>query len=223
MKFVCTEYGLDLTFKENQANVIAVENPVLYAEIVQELYCQCDGSEGMFVISDNNKILPFAKHVNLVTDIFSLNCNERKLIAKLYQEIEKLAEENLVQENKEVNSSVAYYLEKICEQVPYHLEYQAEIMPSIFMKMVDLKFDTETDTLLERIVEYLGILNTLSGSVVNIFVNLKMFLTKEEIKSLYEYAFGHKITLVLLEGISGERLPGEELTIIDMDKCTITV
>lgn len=223
MKLVYPEYDLSLDIKENKVNVLVVENKAVMAEVVQTLYSQCCGEKGQFVFSEGEKILSLDKCANLITDIFSLNCNEKRILSKLYQEIEETALENLVQEGREVSSALVFYLEKLCEEVPYHIAYQTEILPSMIMKMADVKFETEATSLLERIVEYLGITNKIFNYSVNIFVNLKLFLTNEEIQSLYEYAFYNKISLVLIEGVDGVRMPEEQVTIIDVDKCTIKI
>lgn len=223
MKLVHPEYNLDLELKENEVNVLVIENHTILTEAVQDLYRQCNNMEGKFVLSDDNKILQISKSINLITDAFSLNCNEKKIISQLYREVEGLAVENMVQESVELNSAILGYLEKMCEQVPYHLDYQPQVLPSAIMKMADLKFETEAVNLLERIVEYLGIVNQISQYALNIFINIKLFLTAEEIQSLYEYVFYNKIPILLIEGVTGERNPAEKLTIIDMDKCTITI
>lgn len=221
MKLVHSEYDVNLELKENQIQVVIIENSKMLAEIVQELYRQYNGGEGEFVLSENNKILPLNKHMELITDVFALDCNEKKIIAKLYQEMEEQAAENLILESKELNSAILCYLEKICGMMPYHLEYQTEFFPSKIMKMADLKFEAEAENLLERIVEYLGITGKIFRCTVYIFVNLKLFLTKEEIEKLYEFAFYNKIPLILIEGVMGEIYSGEKITIIDMDKCMI--
>lgn len=221
MKLTYPEYDLELELQENKISVLVVENHAVLTELVQELYRQSNGSEGKFVLSEENKMLQFDKCVNLMTDMFSLNCNERKIISKLYQEMEELAFENLLQEGMEVSREISSYMEKMCEQVPYQLCYGAQIMPSMLMKMLDLKFETETETLLERVIEYLGIVNKIFKYKINIFVHLKLFLTAEELQNLYEYAFYNKIPLLLVEGVAGEQLYQEETIVIDVDKCTI--
>lgn len=223
MKIMFPEYDLNLEIKENRVNVLVVENSSIMGELVRELYTQWNGEEGRFVLSEDNIILPINKKLNFIIDIFSLNCNDKKIISKLYQEIEELTTENLVQENMEINALILCYLEKMCEQVPYHINYQTQILPSMLLKMVDLKFETQAGTLLESVIEYLGVVNKIFNYAANVFVNLKCFLTTKEIESLYEYAFYSKIPLILIEGAVGERLPSEDVTVIDVDKCTIKI
>lgn len=223
MKLVYPEYDLNLELEENKVNILVIENHEVLAEIVRELYCQCSGGEGKFALSEGNKILQISKSVNFMLDMFSLNCNDKKIITKLYQEIEELAMENMVQESMEINTVVVEYLEKMCDQVPYHMCYQAQILPAMFLKMVDLRFEAEGGTLLESIIEYLGITNKIFHYTTNIFLNLKMFLTTGELQRLYEYAFYNKISLILIEGYRGEKQSGEKATIIDIDKCTINI
>lgn len=223
MKLIFPEYDLHLKLQENRVNVLVIENPTVMGEVVGELYAQWNGAEGRFVLSDGEKILQISKKINIMTDIFGLNCNDKKMISKLYQEVEELATENLVQENMEINAAILCYLERLCEQVPYHINYQSQILPSMLLKMVELKFETQSETLLESIIEYLGVANKVFNYALNVFVNLKLFLTTEEIKSLYEYVFYNKIPLLLIEGVERERLSVEDVTIIDVDKCTIKI
>lgn len=221
MKLMHSEYDFSLEIQENRVNVLVIENRALLAEIVQELVGQCDGAEGRFILAEGNKVLAFNKSVNLLMDIFTMNCNEKKIITKLHQEIEELSLENLVQESMEIKTAVLCYLGKLCDQTSYHLEYVQNFMPSAIMKMADLKFCTEATSLLEKIIEYLEVVNKVFKYHVNIFVNLKLFLTEEEIRSLYEYVFYHKINLVLVEARMDEKIEDEQVTIIDVDKCII--
>lgn len=223
MRLVHSEYNLDLELKENRVNVVSVENQAILAEIIQELCRQCNGGEGQFVFSDRDKILPMNKHIKLITDVFSLDCNEKKILTRLYQELEQLAIEDMAYEGIRLNSEILFYVENLCEKTSYHLKYQPEFSPSQILKLMDLEFETEAVSMLEKIIEYLGISNQLFKSTVTIFVNLKLFLTEKEMENLYEYAFYNKISLVLLEGTVRRKLLKEDLTIIDMDRCVIKV
>lgn len=59
-----------------------------------ELAGQVEGKEGRFVLSDNEKEVDISKNVELIFNIFALDINERKLISKLYMELEKLLRTN---------------------------------------------------------------------------------------------------------------------------------
>ena len=223
MKLVHEEYDLALDLLENKVNVLVIERHSLFTEIIQELYKQCNGEEGHFIISYNQKILSMSKTVEIITDILGIDCNNKRMLASLYQEIEQLVNENLIMESAQFNSSMIYYLERMLETVPYHLEYQADCIPTKIMKMVEMKFEMKDISLLERIVEYLGIKGKLYGTAVTIFVNLKMYLEKEELQSLYEYIFYNKLQVILIEGGVDAVLPEEQVTIIEVDKCIIKV
>ena len=67
-----------------------IESPEYFSEYVMELADQVEGKEGRFVLSDNEKEADISKNVELIFNIFALDINERKLISKLYMELEKL-------------------------------------------------------------------------------------------------------------------------------------
>ena len=54
-----------------------------------------------------------------------------------------------------------------------------------------------------------------------VFVNLKSFLSQGELSKLYEFAFYEKLNLLLIEGISRDKLDGERIVIIDDQLCHI--
>ena len=72
-----------------------IESPEYFSEYVMELAGQVEGKEGRFVLSDNEKEVDISKNVELIFNIFALDINERKLISKLYMELEKHRQEIL--------------------------------------------------------------------------------------------------------------------------------
>ena len=87
--------------------------------------------------------------------------------------------------------------------------------------MAGLRLDVQTDTMLECIVEYLKIVHELLGQTVFVFLNLKLFLTKEELKRLYQECFYRKIQLILIEAVYQEKSEEENVCVIDKDRCII--
>ena len=66
MNLAYSEYGLNIEFKENVVNHLVIENQDLLTQIVSELYGQCNGSDGEFILSDETKELKIEKEVSIV-------------------------------------------------------------------------------------------------------------------------------------------------------------
>ena len=66
-------------------------------------------------------------------------------------------------------------------------------------------------------------MNQVCGIRIFIAVNLKQYLTENQIFELYKLAKYSKIQLVLIEfHMSGEKMECEDIYILDKDKCIIT-
>ena len=223
MRLVYPEYDISINIVENRTNILVIENPKVMSELLRELFCQAEGEEGKFVVSDNNGELNFAKAVHIVPNVFQLNCNERKIITRLYQLMEEMTTENFIQEGIQTNGEVSKFVNQMCSQVPYHLEFQNQFTPADYLKLAKVEFVHECDSLLEDIIQYIDIISQLFSPELIIFFHLKLFLPVNEIKQLYEYAFYHKIPIMIIEGNMSEKLPEEDIIIIDRDCCTIKI
>lgn len=216
-------YDFEMKFQENQINVLVMEKQQVMANLVQDMYLQCNGKEGGFVLFDVDKIVPIEKNIELVLEPFSINCNNKKIMNKLYQELVALAKETLIRERLELNFQVTAFLEQLLQEVPYHLSYKDEYEVQEILKFADVRVDVVGETLLEQIVEYLRVINQICGCNICVFVNLKTFLSKKDLQHLYEFVNYQKIHLVLLESCEREKIEGEKTFIIDQDECIIEI
>lgn len=88
-------------------------------------------------------------------------------------------------------------------------------------KLFDLKIEVESETFLEKIIDYISTCSEYQNIKVFVFVNLKTFLSPEDLKLFYKYVFNNKIQVLLLENSEHYILNEEIITIIDNDLCEI--
>ena len=74
---------------------------------------------------------------------------------------------------------------------------------------------------LEVLIDYLRALSSICNIHVIWILNVKQFLTVEEVQQLYEFCFYEKILLINLEGQKNYNLEHEKCVIIDKDLCII--
>ncbi|MBR4023616.1 MAG: type II-A CRISPR-associated protein Csn2 [Ruminococcus sp.] len=63
--------------------------------------------------------------------------------------------------------------------------------------------------------------NKLKQTKLFITVNLRSYLTKDQIEKLFESVLLKKINLICIESAEHERLKNEDVIIIDKDMCVI--
>ena len=221
MRITNINYGIELELRENIVNVLVVEHPQTMSQIIAELFQQCEGDDGNFVLSNKDKLYKINKEITLILEPFSINCNERKNIIRLHEELKNQIEETMIEETLELNSRIISYLEKITMKVPYMTTFQFKYDIKGLFKLLRVELEHEGTSLCENIINYLKALNQLCNSEIFIFLNLKSFLSSSEIMSLYEFAFYNKINLVLIENTVYNKMEGEEIYIIDKDMCII--
>lgn len=76
-------------------------------------------------------------------------------------------------------------------------------------------------SVLEALLDYLRALSCICNIRVAFILNVKQFLTLEEVRQLYEFCFYEKMYLINLEGQKNYNLEQEKCVIIDKDLCII--
>ncbi len=221
MKIVHKGLNLTMSLSENQVTVLSVENVHAYAEILQDIWNQTQGGDGSFILSDKEKILKISKNVECIFNPFSLKCNDRKIINHLYQQIKEHVDGFFLEETMTINTELNQFIDALLMQMPYALKHNQEMDIMNLLKLYDVEFESNAESILERIIEYLRVMSKLSGINIYVFVGLKQFLRAEELKELYKFAFYEKISIIIVESIHTTLIEGEKGWIIDSDLCII--
>lgn len=221
MKIVNTLYGLEFDLIENQILVLSIENHVAYSNILGTLWKQYKGEDGDFILSDGSKELKLAQKIECIYNIISINTNDKKIITKLYQEL-TFQNDNLLQEESILfKQELISYFDKVISTVPYNLKYNFDTDLSSLMKSISVEIDDDADSLLEKMIQYIKLMNQICGVEIFVIPNLKAYFSTEEIIQLYEFAIYNKIYLIVIESIQSPHIEREKGWIIDEDLCII--
>lgn len=220
-KLVHGEYDITMQMEENSVNVLVVENPAIMAELVQELSGQSEGGEGRFVLSEDGRVLSVDKGLVFVKEPFSLDINQKKVLAKLYAELEVYTNDVFVQERMAFYQAYNQYMDAICKKSMLFLDYKEEPDMQEIFKISKLQIADQTEDLLQQVVAYMKVVKELLHQDIFVFLNLKLFLTEEELCALYKECFYRKIHLILVESVFKEKKAQESVCVIDKDACII--
>ena len=109
------------------------------------------------------------------------------------------------------------------EKIPYPVKYKEEWNVMELLKTCNVELDVESDNVCEKLFHYIKLMNQVCGISIFITVNLKQYLSEEQIIELYKLVGYSKIQLVLIEfNMCGEKLECEDVYVLDKDKCIIT-
>ena len=225
MKIAHSMLEKPIEFEENVVNVLVVENPKMFSVVVADFYKQIENNEeGGFVLSEDSKVLSMQKYLDIILEPFTVDLNQKKIINKLYTKLkEKSVESEMYKETTELQSNIFAYIEKISETVEYPLVYDSSgIDFQDVFKMVDLKLEANHESLLEKLLDYMTVVHEFLGISHFVAVNLKSFLSFEDLEELYKGIQYKKLSLFLLENKTQENNSTvEKLYILDSDLCSI--
>ena len=223
MKLVNAEYGITLELDENKATVLVIEAKELRIRILEDLYQQCQGESAGFVLSEHDQILKIQKTADILLSPFSLDCNNRKVLTKLYQEIRECGNEEFFSEKEKINSDILLFFDKMMANVPYNITTTLDFDLIELCKLYNVQLERTGDTLLERLMDYIRAMSQLCTYKVFILLNFTMYLSKEELENLYEFAAYQKIYLLFIEYVASSSIADEKTCIIDEDGCIINI
>lgn len=222
MKLVEREYGIEVDIKENIVSIIVLEDVKLRLPLINELFSQTSGKEGNWLLFENDKSFDLEKKVELILEPLTLTLNNKKVKTKLYQDIKTIAQDYCFSQGLEVHSQICNYLENMLDKLPYPIKYDEDWDVSEILKAYNVELVEEYDNIFEKLYNYIKLVNTVCGTDIFIMVNIKQYLTDEQITELYKMAAYGKIQLVLIEFSTNNKRDCEELYILDNDDCVIT-
>lgn len=221
MRLVNYKHNLNVKFDENTVNTIVIENKHTMSNIIFELIKQMEGEDGEFVLSTENKILDINKYLDIVIDPFNINFNSKKIINSLYHELNETALV-LDEEKRKINEAIICSLDRIIfNEIYTGINHNLDFQWSDIFKLYNVSFSLEHISLLEKLIEYIKIQSTFLKTKVLVFINLKSYLTTNDLIELYRQAAYNKIHLLLIDNCESIKINNEEITLIDKDNCII--
>ncbi len=225
MKLVHPEFNYQIEFKENIVDLIVIEDKKVFREYIGELYSQCMelNDSGKFVLSNEEKEIKLSKKVEIILDFYSLDINNKKIITKVYNKLKEIStEEDMYVETGKINSEIVRYVDKIVDISDYPLEFSIDIDIVDLFKMANVKFLKDYTSELDRICDYISVVNEITGKDIFIFVNFRDFFELEELEEFYKFAAYKKIFLIMLENeVNNVCNEFEKVFVLDKDLCEI--
>ena len=162
------------------------------------------------------------KEVCLILNPFALDINSRKALTGLYTELGKLGlnEENYLK-TCSLKGQIAEYIYDLLNQADYALKFKDDFNLQSLFKALEVEFEAGEGNFLEGLVYFLDVCSKFQKIKILTFVNLKTYLTSEELHEFYKEAFYRKIQLLLLENNIVDELAEEAVSIVDADLCLI--
>ena len=198
MKLKITFIEQDIMISDDIIQSIEVENKKQFYRLVSGIY-QLESGEKLedfqFYSEEGKEINP---SIQIISDYFSLEIDSKKTINELYKYIESSMEEDQLQELTKSYQKIYKSLQKILGDIDLPLSIQENFDVESLLKMVKVSIQHQED-ILNQLFLLIDVERLLKIHDVIFLVNLKQYLSKDELLELYKYAIYNKIKIVLLD------------------------
>ena len=211
-----------LEIKSKTINTLVIEDTHYFSLFLKGLIEATEIESDEFELIEDYKTVDITKYVEIIFDIFNLEANSANILKKMYSELEEdLNTQEVYTKKVELESIIANITDELIYRSRFSLK-AGEINYQNLFKAIEIEFDYEKNSVLERLIEYIKVTSELLKTKVYIIVNLDSFLSEEELVELEKFLLYNDIKVLALQNtIRREVKPSENLRIVDKDLCEI--
>lgn len=219
-----SNYENNINFEKNNIHLWVIENKVAFFNFVKVLNSQINGEIGEFILSKNLNEMPISKNICMLLDFFNIDFNNKNILNGIIKKLEiELQENDYIIKLNELNAQILNFLYSIGLSINLDISYNDELEFVKLLKTYDIKITNQSSSLIETIINYIEVLIELNICKILVFVNLKQYLSYEEIIELYKYVNYKNFKIFLIENTNSKKIEDEKKIIIDNDLCEILV
>ncbi len=211
-----------LEIKSKTINTLVIEDTHYFSLFLKGVIEATEIESDEFELIEDYKTVDMTKYVEVIFDIFNLEANSANILKKMYSELEEdLNTQEVYTKKVELESIIANITDELIYRSRFSLK-AGEINYLNLFKAIEIEFDYEKNSVLERLIEYIKVTSELLKTKVYIIVNLDSFLSEEELVELEKFLLYNDIKVLALQNaIRREVKPSENLRIVDKDLCEI--
>lgn len=207
----------NIKIENNYIQVIEIENKKTFYRLVSDLYKikNDEKLDEVFFYDDNNQEINMYNKVDLYVNFFDIDLNSKKNLNALNKNVINSLTDNVKEEILNNFKKLAKSFTKILSDIDLPLSLNDNITVDDIIKLLKISIN-KTDDLLSNLLLLIDLEKVLKINEVLFFINLKQYLSQEELIEFYKYAIYNEIKIVLVDSQSyGIKLDYEKKLIID--------
>ena len=217
---------INISYLENEIEIIPdyvfaieIENKKYFYRLTHELYNIYQGmiSNEITLYDDNHQEITGTNKIKIFINFFDFQLDSKKYINDISKYIENnISEENkmkLINEYKKITSLYKKALNEIDLPLCINPDFDIENL----IKILKIKLEIKNE-ILDNLLLLIDLENALNRKNILFFINLKQYLTNDELLELYKYSIYCQIPIVLIDSQTyGTSLKYEKKLIIDSE------
>lgn len=222
MKLAHPELEGQIIFDKEKPCEWIIESPKKFSAYTQELYCQSEGLEGRFILSEGEKEKDVSKCMEVIFNPFAVNINDKKILNKLYSELSELAAgEEMYMKTQEIKNQLLSYFLELEHVSPYILESDMEMDVLAIFRACGIRFSNYAEDFIGNLNQFIKIMAELMHKKVIVLVNIGSYVSHGQLEQIVEHAAYNEIALLLIENVQRRLSDKVKRYIIDKDMCEI--
>lgn len=219
LKFFRFESEIELS--QLWVSVLEVQNRTLFTRIVESLVSGKgdDAGEPYGLWDEKGKVVSASKSITVVSSLPEVPVYSKSMLGKLYKRIaaEYVQNSELEAAVETLMKSLSNMSGRISSELWGAYAFGVNLELPVLIKALALQPACDGGvSLFDKLIQFFKLCVDIGQSTPIVFVNLKSFLSQEELKTLYEQAFFYGQSLLLLESWHDvTRFPEERKTRID--------
>ena len=203
MRLVFSGFEYPLELEAGETSVFEIENGALFARVASSLKSGCGryALEPYSFWDEEREIMP-KDALMLISDPMSLPWDDKGFLSAVMKQVERefLEDEELRMEVEGIEGALRQRLELLDMGFNADIGFALEWDLKRYLKFLGFGIAfQEEKTFLDNLLNFLSYVLDAGCKKVICFVNLKTFLTKNELEQLYEHIFFLKLKVFLLE------------------------
>lgn len=200
MRINCNYVENSIIFEDGKINSIEMENKKFFYRFVRDLYSISNGDvlEEFIFLVDNNKEISVFNKIKIFNNFFEFDFNSKKynmeILKQLVSEIDDEAKNEILNLQKKIYKKVNKQLNKY--DIPLYISIDIDLEAILKELKITIK---NYDDILNNLFLLIDLENILRLSNILIFINLKQYLSLEELEEFYKYAIYNNVKLILVD------------------------
>lgn len=221
MKLAYREFNSVIDFDENPVVTLTIENPLLFCRLLHDIKRQLAGHEGDVILSGKDKELSIQKKLELITDPVDFDINTASILNKVAAKVNSVAMDEVhFEQSQRILADLEKFLYDILLDMDADFYCDKLSMPAL-VKASGIKAEVCQNSLLELLYSYMKLVREFDTDKLFVFVNLRSFVTAEELQKFFGTVKSHGFQVLFLENREYPSMEEETKLIIDKDLCEI--
>ena len=208
--------------KEGSVTGLVIENGRLLRELVEAIKSSVEYGNNEVILSENGEDLRTSSAIDMIEGFAAFSINTKGLVSAALKRLEKESmRAEWLDSTREIQKALNGYFARLAEVLPHETE-NFDISIVTMLKVSGLRFEEDSLTSAERILEHMRLVRELLGDKLFVLVNCRSYHNDAELEHMFHVALLEKFKILMIDGAERQRLICENRILIDADLCEIS-